>query len=84
MIGASSTFKDVVAYAISIIGALIPVLAALALILFLFGVVRFVVMSGNEREKSHSKEAMLWGLVALFVLVSVWGIIGILRRTFLN
>ena len=84
MIGANSTFKDVVAYAISIIGALIPVLAALALILFLFGVVRFVAKAGNEREKSHSKEAMLWGLVALFVLVSVWGIIGILRRTFLS
>lgn len=52
-------------------------LSALALVVFLFSLVSFLVKraKGDTQSLKNDKEAMLWGLIALFVLVSVWGII---------
>ncbi len=83
MIGANSTFRDVVAYAISIINMLIPVLAALALVLFFVGIVRYVAHAG-EKSKGRDKQVIVWGLVALFLIFSIWGILRVLHNTFLG
>ena len=60
---------------------LIPVVIGLALLLFLFGIVRYV-FTKEDTEKGQAKMYMLWGLVALFVMVSVWGLVTILKETF--
>jgi peptidoglycan hydrolase-like protein with peptidoglycan-binding domain/succinate dehydrogenase/fumarate reductase cytochrome b subunit len=46
-------------------------------VLFFWGVVRFLYdrSNGDDSKLAKDKEAMLWGLGALFVMVSVWGII---------
>lgn len=50
-----------------------------AFMLFFYGVVTFiygrVTGSGDLKDIEKGKEFMLWGLIALFVMVSVWGII---------
>jgi hypothetical protein len=83
-IGQGDTFKDVVIFVISLINMAIPVLVALALVLFLWGAVRYIAKSADAHGKSADKEALLWGLIALFVLLSVWGILRILTNTFLG
>lgn len=70
--------------AISIINLLIPVLVTLALILFFVGLIRYLAKSGDEKGKQRDKEVILWGLIALFIIFSIWGILGILKRTFLS
>ncbi|HRH24145.1 MAG TPA: hypothetical protein PK109_00960 [Candidatus Paceibacterota bacterium] len=58
-------------------GAVIPLLYALAFIFFLIGVARFFFADGDEsREKG--KQFALWGIIAFFVLFSVWGIVKLL------
>ena len=61
----------------SIGGNLVILLSSVAFILFLYGLVRFIYdrSNGDETRLEKDKEAMGWGLAALFVLVSVWGII---------
>lgn len=81
MIGPSATFADVVQYAISLIDAAVPVLAVLALVLFFAGIVRYVAKAGDEKGKERDKEVMLWGLIALFVIFSIWGILRVLNNT---
>ncbi|MDQ1281997.1 MAG: hypothetical protein QG630_348 [Patescibacteria group bacterium] len=46
-------------------------------VLFFWGVVRFLYdrSNGDDSRLQKDKEAMLWGLIALFVIVSTWGII---------
>jgi hypothetical protein len=83
-IGPGDTFGDVVVFIISLINAAIPVLVALALVLFLWGAFRYVYKSADAHGKGADKEALLWGLIALFVLLSVWGILRILTNTFLG
>jgi hypothetical protein len=60
---------------IGVINTTIPVLASLALVFFLWGIVRYIHKAGDAGSKEGDRQIFIWGLVALFVMVSVWGII---------
>lgn len=80
--GISGTFSGVV-YTTIISGILQPVvklLIALAILFFLWGVFRFMISEGDKREEG--RQFMFWGVVGIFVMVSVWGLVNILTNTF--
>ncbi len=58
-------------------GAVIPLLYALAFIMFLIGMVRFFFMGGEE-ARQKGKQFMLWAIIGFVVLFSVWGIVRLL------
>ena len=62
-----------------VIRLLIPVVAGLALLYFFWGLAKFILHSDNEEAIKEGKKVMMWGIVALFVLVSIWGIIRYMR-----
>lgn len=59
-----------------LISATIPVLIALGVLGFMWGVVMYLF-----GKKDEGRSFMLWGIIALFVMTSVWGLVGILRGT---
>ncbi len=57
------------------------IIAAVALLAFFFGLAKFIFkVGGDEKAVDAGKTLMIWGLIALFVMVSVWGIIGFFQR----
>ena len=76
-------FQDLLCYVTRIINdSVIPLIFALAVAMFVWGVVQFVINSDEEAKKAKGKQFMLWGIIALAVMVSVWGLVGILSATF--
>src|SRR3989344_2846365 len=63
------------------VGQLIPIVFALCLLVFLWGLVMFIAKSGDETERKEGKQKMLWGIIALFVAVSIWGITNFIGTT---
>lgn len=61
--------RGLIAEAGFILNALIPLLIALALVTFFWGLVMYI------WSKKGGKDVMIAGLLGLFVMVSVWGII---------
>ncbi len=51
----------------------IPLVMGLALLAFLWGVFKFI--WGGEEKREEGKQLMLWGVVGLFVMASVWGLV---------
>ncbi len=66
-----------------IVQSLIPLLIAVALVAFFWGLVRYVFSGGGENH-AEGRSVMIAGLVALFVMVSVWGIIRLAQNTLLS
>jgi hypothetical protein len=64
-----------------LVNTLIPLLFALALLVFVWGVVKFIFNSGNELKKSEGKRVMIGGIIALFVIASVWGIVAFIGKS---
>ena len=50
--------------------------------MFVWGVVQYVISGASEEQKDKGKQYMIWGLIALTVMVSVWGIVKIVGNTF--
>ncbi len=59
----------------NIVRLALPVVVAIALLAFFLGLVKFIFAQGNEEAKTEGKKIMLWGIIALFVMVSVWGLV---------
>src|SRR3989344_7867560 len=68
--------EDIVQSISSIIALALPIVVALGLLAFFWGLVKFIFAAGDEAAKDEGKRIMLWGIIALFVMVSVWGIVG--------
>jgi heme A synthase len=54
----------------------------LAFALFFWGVVQYVINDSEEAKKAKGRQFMIWGLIALFVMFTVWGIVKLLAATF--
>ncbi|MES2135014.1 MAG: hypothetical protein V4449_02110 [Patescibacteria group bacterium] len=71
--------------ALSKIGALItqatPIVVALALLAFFWGLVTYIFGSSNDDKRKKGIHIMIWGIIALFVMLSVFGIIRALQST---
>lgn len=69
------------ALAKSFLGMAVPLIISLAVVWFIFNVFKYAV-AGNEDDKAKAKTQMIWGIVGIFVMVSVWGLVAILQSTF--
>ena len=56
-------------------------LVALAVVWFIWNVIKYS-MSEEEDGKEKAKEQMIHGIIAIAVIVSIWGIVAILRSAF--
>jgi hypothetical protein len=62
---------------------LVVLLIAFAVVWFIWNVIRFT-MAEDEEGKSKAKSQMIWGIVALAVIVSIWGLVAILQSIFIG
>lgn len=64
---------------ISVITIIIPILLGMAILVFFWGIVKFISHAEDAKENSEGKQLILWGLITIFVMVAFWGIIGWLQ-----
>jgi amino acid permease len=69
-------------FSCSIISYVVPMLFALAVAAFIWGVIQTLLNPSNEEARKKGKSFMLWGIISLFVMLSVWGLVSILASTF--
>lgn len=63
----------------NLVERLLIIVAGLGLLVFMWGLVKFIYKAGDKAAVDEGKNLMKWGIIALFVMVSVWGIIHLIR-----
>lgn len=76
-----SGISSLVTDAGTILGKIIPIMFALAIIYFFLGVVQFLRSAGDADAKKEGQDHMLWGFIAIFVMVSLYGLIAWFQST---
>ena len=62
---------------------LVPLLFAIAFIVFLFGVFRtYIWSSGDETAVAQGHKLILWGIIGFVIMVSLWGIVNVVAYSF--
>jgi len=83
--GGFGTLGDVVnSFTNKVLSALATLFATAAMVAFFFGIVKYLIgiRDGVPAEIDKGKKFMLWGLIALFVMFSVWGIVQYAQNIF--
>jgi hypothetical protein len=63
--------------------SIIPLIFAIAVVMFIWGAVKFFIINADEEaQREQGKQFMIWGIIALTVMTTVWGIVGVLGDTF--
>lgn len=75
------TIVEIIIFFTNVVNAIIPIIIALAVIYFLWGIFKYVFANG-EVDKKAAKGVMVYGIFALFVMVSVWGLVNLIGSLF--
>ena len=82
-LGTSPKLGDLLNYATCFIySSAIPLIIALAVAMFIWGIVQYVINGDEEAKKAKGKQFMIWGIIGLVVMFGVWGIVKIVGTTF--
>lgn len=75
---------DILQVLANLIGFATPIVVALALLYFFWGLATYILNAKDTEKQKEGRSIMIWGILALFIMVSVWGIINVVRDTFLQ
>lgn len=68
---------------VTVNSVLVPVLFAVAFIVFLYGIAKAYIFSvGEPEEVKKGHKLILWGIVAFVVMISIWGLVNVVANTF--
>jgi len=65
---------------VQIINPVIVILVTLALVVFIWGIVQMIYGANNEEKRTQGKRHLLWGLVGLFIMLTVRGLLAIIQN----
>jgi hypothetical protein len=64
-------------------GQLIPLLFGVAIVVFLWGMIKtFLLGSADESKREEGKKLMLWGILAFVFMTALWGIVTLVTSLF--
>ena len=74
--------KSILGIFVDLLNLSINLMMVLALLGFIYGAIKFIYSAGDERARDAGKKTMVWGILALFFMVAVWGMVKVLKQTF--
>jgi hypothetical protein len=78
---ATDGFVDIVENLTAAADALIPFFLAIAVVVFIYGVIKYILATGAD-DKSAARGYIIYGIIGIAVIVSLFGIIRLLQNTF--
>lgn len=73
---------DVLFLFAGILESLFPILIGFALLVFIWGLVKFIYNSGDTKTHAEGRKFMIWSLIAIFIMVSFMGILSFFYSDF--
>jgi hypothetical protein len=73
--------NGVIRFITDLLDVALPIIIAAAVVYFIYGIAKYV-LAGDDAAKEAAKDKIIYGIIALFVMVSVWGLVNILVNTF--
>ena len=72
-LASAKNIADVVGVVKGVINTIIPLLISVAVLTLIWGIVKFITSAGNEEKRKEGRDLMIYGIIGLFIMVSIWG-----------
>ncbi len=63
----------------NILDPIVLLLFSLALLYFVWGVIKFIANADDPTERGVGKSTMIWGVIGMFIMFGVWGIVALIQ-----
>jgi len=77
----TKNIKELSAVISGVLQNIIAILIGAAVLVFLWSIIKYLMKGKNESDRQDAKKYMIYGIIAIFIMVSVWGLIGLLNQT---
>lgn len=74
-LGAERTVRSFIMKIVTTLNYLIPTLIGLGMLLFFWGLADYIFQSGDESKVETGKQRMIWGIIGMFFVSAIWGIV---------
>jgi len=78
---APGTFTELMDMIMGIINIAVPVIITGTVAVFFYGLAKTLMASGDTDVITEGRTIMVYGIVSLFIIVGLWGILGIVHRS---
>ncbi len=82
VMGTDRTLTGVVSWIKLVMNAATGLILAAAVVVFVWGTFTFVMAAGNDEERKVGRDRIIYGLIGIAVMVSVYGLVALLTGTF--
>jgi len=79
-LASAQTLQNTLGTISGLLNGAIGLFITLAIVIFFWGLIKYLMSVGDE--KAAGLQIMFYGVIAIFVMVSIWGIIRLLQTTF--
>ena len=78
-----SNFSELVNILLDILSATVPVIFGVTMIAILWAGAQMILHADNEQKRKDGRRTLMWGVIVLFVMISVWGFVNLIRSSVL-
>lgn len=80
--GSSETIETLLGkIATNIVYPFVNFFLVLATVVFLWGVIQYVIAGDSSDKTEKAKRQIVWGLIGLTVMASAWAIVGVIQKS---
>lgn len=72
------TISRIFARLTEILNLIIPFLVLVATVIFIGGIVKYITAGADEQKIQQARVFIVWGIIALAVMLTVWGFVNVL------
>ena len=80
--GGEPSIYNLLAKADQIMRQIIGILFTAGTVVFLWGVIQYMTAAGDEKKIKDARQKITYGIIGLFLMVAIWGIVKALVATF--
>jgi len=78
---AQADVNDILDTIEGLLDRIIPILMVVATVIFLWGIVMYITAAGDEKKAATAKTYITSGIIGLFFMVAIWGIVNAIVGT---
>lgn len=80
--GTITTFAGLLNRINLVLNTIVPFLVGIAVFIVIWGVFKYIASAAEEEKRVEARAFIVWGIVGIFAMVSVWGFVNIMVNSF--
>ena len=80
--GAGGTIGTFISQIKALLNTIVPFHVGIAVFTVIWGIFGYISNSAEEEKRAEARQFILWGVIFIFFMLSIWGLVNILNNSF--